>query len=139
MIFMPTNVKKETRCIICGEPKNGLEVSEDWVIKTIRAFKKNVTKNEKNYRLVVCKECYPKYAKSRSGFNKRRAIYLTLGIAFGIMAVIASSFRPASFLIAIIVICVMYLLSLFSYMPALVMPVIDEKEAKPQHEKKQQV
>jgi hypothetical protein len=111
---------------MCGEPRNGLEVREDWVINTIRAFKRNVTKNEKNYRLVVCKECYPKYAKAKSRYDKRRMIYITLGVVFGIIVVLAASFRPTSFVVGIAAVCIMYLLSLLSYTPALIMPKLPD-------------
>ena len=113
---------KESRCIICGEGKNGLEVKEDSVINIIRYFKKNVLKNEKNYRLVVCRQCYPKYSKERSSFTKRRILYVGIGLVFGILAIIIAPLNASSYLIAVLVVGLMYLFSLLSYMPAVIIP-----------------
>jgi hypothetical protein len=113
---------RESRCIICGEEKNGLEVKEDNVIKLIRYFKRNVTRNEKNYRLIVCRQCYPKYSKERSSFMKRMTFYVGIGVVFGIIAIVVAPLNIASYVIAAIVICLMYLFSLLSYMPAITVP-----------------
>ncbi|MDE1868388.1 MAG: hypothetical protein KGH60_00245 [Candidatus Micrarchaeota archaeon] len=118
---------RESRCIICGNARNGLEVQEDQTIRIIRWFKKNVTKNEKGYRLVVCKECFPKYKKKRDSFVRKRITYLVIGVIFTI-ALVALAGPKAAFavLYGIGIIVFMYLLSQLSYMPALHMP-----EAKP--------
>lgn len=114
---------KESRCIICGENKNGLEVREDGTIRMIRWFKRNVTKNEKGYRLVVCRECFLKYKKRRDSFIRKRVVYLIIGILFTIVLVGLSGQRaPYAVLYGIGIILFMYLLSQLSYMPALAMP-----------------
>ncbi|MGC8710347.1 MAG: hypothetical protein ACP5RF_01930 [Candidatus Micrarchaeia archaeon] len=109
---------KEGYCIICGKKKYGTEVEEGNVIKIIRWLKKNVTKNEKGNRLVVCSECYPKYTKYRSRFEKRLALYLILGIlflAFGLLL----SFKLDTFILGLFVILLMYFFALLNYMPKL--------------------
>lgn len=124
--------KKESRCIICGEQKTGLEVSQDAVIEAIRWFKKNVTKNEKGYALVVCKQCYPKYASERKRFQRRQTLYLALGIIFALVLVIASRGALLSVFYAILVVVFMYALSLMTYVPALNVPNTKLQGANPQ-------
>ncbi len=105
-------------CIICGRERNGIEVEEDFVIKSIRWFKRNVTKNEEGNKLVVCNECYPKYLKYRRRFVGREIIYLTLGFLFLVFGLIVS-FRLSTLIIGLLLILFLYLLSLLSYMPKL--------------------
>ena len=62
-------------CIVCGKEKKGIEIEYDIVIKGIRWFKRNVTKNEKNNVLVVCSSCYSLYKKSRDKFELRERLY----------------------------------------------------------------
>ncbi len=122
---------KESRCIICGRELNGLEVQEDYVIKAIRWFKRNVTHNEKNYRLVVCKDCYVKYKKARDSYNSKTISYAALLIITGrsIGAVIAG----------IIIILLMYALSLLSYMPGLKIDKAEKNKQKSKRKDKQQI
>ncbi len=111
-------MKKETRCIICGKELNGLEVKEDYVIKSMRWFKHNVTHNEKNYRLVVCKDCYVKYKKARDSYNSKTVSYLAIGVIFAALLIITGrSLGAVAAGIAIIIL--MFALSLLSYMPGL--------------------
>ncbi|QRF74330.1 hypothetical protein Micr_00866 [Candidatus Micrarchaeum sp.] len=111
-------MKKETRCIICGKELNGLEVKDDYVIKSLRWFKHNVTHNEKNYRLVVCKDCYVKYKKARDSYNSKTVSYLAIGVIFAALLIITGrSLGAVAAGIAIIIL--MYALSLLSYMPGL--------------------
>ncbi|MEM0086893.1 MAG: hypothetical protein QW774_03510 [Candidatus Micrarchaeaceae archaeon] len=105
-------------CIICGKEKQGIPIEEDFVIESIRWFKRNVTKNEQHNRLVVCRECYPKYAKQRKSFESRRTLYIALGIAFIILSVLISP-RATTIAIAVAVAVFLYLLSFLSYMPKL--------------------
>ena len=112
----------ELRCIICGEKRDGLAVKEDYVINAIRWFKKNVTKNEQGYSLVVCKEDYPKYAKGRNSYIKKQVAYTALGVIFAILLVIGSGGRAISLLFGLLVIAFMFLLSILSYMPAVDVP-----------------
>jgi len=115
---------RESRCIICGLPKDGLEVKEDYVINFIRLFKRNVTKNEKGYRLVVCKDCYPKYAKQRKRFDTRRATYITLGVIFTALFLVVSPNKLAALAYGVLITLFLYLLSLVNYVPALNIPQI---------------
>ncbi|MEM0159195.1 MAG: hypothetical protein QXT89_01855 [Candidatus Micrarchaeaceae archaeon] len=105
-------------CIICGKEKQGIPVEEDSVIAAIRWFKRNITKNEQHNLLVVCKECYPKYAKERKSYESRRTLYIALGIAFIIISAIVSP-RATTIAIAVAVAAFLYLLSFLSYMPKL--------------------
>ncbi len=115
-------IMKETRCVICGARKNGLEVRQDFVIETIRWFKRNITRNEKGYRLVVCKECYPKYAKERSKFERRQIFYLIIGVLFTIVIVIGAGNKALALLYGFVVLVFVYLLSLLTYIPAVNTP-----------------
>lgn len=118
--------KEETRCIICGNERNGIEIRSDSVITAIRWLKKNITKNEKGYKLVVCKECYPKYAKERKKFKNRQAFYVGLGIVFDIVLLYGA--RNSGYIGIVILYCIailvfVYLLSLLTYIPELNIPV----------------
>lgn len=109
---------RKSYCIMCGEQKDGLEVKNDRVLESIRWFKKNVTKNEKNNRLVVCKDDYTKYAAQRKRYESRQHLWLAFGIIFAVTGIILS---PAIYtlIIGLIVLFFLYLLSLLNYMPAL--------------------
>ncbi|MDE1810634.1 MAG: hypothetical protein KGH66_01150 [Candidatus Micrarchaeota archaeon] len=112
---------KENRCIICGEKRNGLAVKEDYQIRAIRWFKRKVTRNEKGYGLVVCKECYPKYRKQKDSYNKKQGIYLAIGIIFAFfLAAFSGSNIGVAILYGAVVIIFMYALAQLSYMPSLV-------------------
>ncbi|MEM3227549.1 MAG: hypothetical protein QXR58_00620 [Candidatus Micrarchaeaceae archaeon] len=114
--------ERESRCIICGLQKDGLELKEDYIIALIRFFKRNITKNEKGYRLVVCKDCYIKYAKQRGKFERRRAAYVAIGIVFMVLFVIVSPNKLSAVLYGLLITLFLYLLSLLNYMPALTLP-----------------
>jgi hypothetical protein len=118
----------ESRCIICGERKEGLEVRSDSIIGAMRWFKRNVTKNEKGYRLVVCKGCYLDYAKQRRKFERRQALYITIGVIFALVLVFVSINKITGVLYAIAVVVFMYILSILTYTPQLNMPKASPKE-----------
>ncbi|MGC8478602.1 MAG: hypothetical protein ACP5NE_01590 [Candidatus Micrarchaeia archaeon] len=118
---------KEPRCIICGLEKEGLPVKNDYIIESIRFFKKNVTKNEKGYRLVVCRECFPKYASLRRRFERRRAIYIAIGVLFAAMFLVLSPDKLTALVYGVIIVLFLYLLSLVNYIPSLELPRKDEK------------
>ncbi|MGI0141159.1 MAG: hypothetical protein ACREBF_00705 [Candidatus Micrarchaeales archaeon] len=54
-------------CICCGNEVNGLEVTEDYVIKGIKLVKSKLNMKLRNNRLVWCKECYPKHVHASKG------------------------------------------------------------------------
>ncbi|MDE1824809.1 MAG: hypothetical protein KGH61_02205 [Candidatus Micrarchaeota archaeon] len=108
-------------CIICGDEKNGLPVQNDMVLDAIRWFKQNVTKNEKGNRLIVCKECFPRYADRRKKFENRQATYLAIGIIFAALGLIFS-FSLTTLAVAILLIVFLYLLSLLNYVPKVALP-----------------
>ncbi len=112
------SIKKEPRCIICGKEVDGLEVKPDHVINAMRWFKRNITHNEKNYRLVVCKDCYVKYKKARDSYNSKTVSYILIGVIFAALLIITG--RDLGAVAAGIgIIILMYVLSLLSYMPGL--------------------
>jgi hypothetical protein len=114
----------ESRCIICGERRNGLEVKGDYTISAIRWFKRNVTRNEKNYRLVVCKGCFLKYKKARDSYQRKRVAYTTLGVIFAVLLVLSSGGRLLTIIYGAGIVLFLYLLSQLSYMPDVRMPAV---------------
>ncbi len=109
---------QKSYCIICGNEREGIEIREDHVIKAVKWFKTNITKNEKNNRLVVCRECYPKYEKARRRYQSRRITYTVLGIIFAAISLIVSP-RLETLAMAVLVIALLYALSYLSYTPQL--------------------
>jgi hypothetical protein len=120
--------EEKSICIICGLDKDGLELKDDRVLKAMRWIKRNITKNPKNYRLVVCKEDFLKYKKGRDKYNKRQIIYLTIGIAFLVVLFISSGGRIYAVLVGILIAAFMWLLALVNYMPAVQMPTVTPSE-----------
>lgn len=110
----------EKRCIVCGIKRDGLPVKDDGVIKFIRWFKRNITKNEKGYDLVVCRDCYRRYEKSKSIYDRRRILYTSLGVIVAVLWIIIGGIRIETVITAIVFIAIMYLLSLVSYTPSLI-------------------
>lgn len=103
-------------CMMCGNERKGIPIQEDRVIGAVRWFKRNVTKDEKGNRLVVCKDCYAEYKKKRGAYESRQRLYLALGAAFFLISVVVSP-HPATVLIASAVLAGVCLLSLLSYIP----------------------
>jgi cell division protein FtsW (lipid II flippase) len=87
-------------------------------LDAVRWFKKNVTKNEKGYELVVCKDDYKKYKKYRDRYASRQLLYLIIGVFFLVVGLIISP-RLSTFVATAAILLVLYLLSLMSYMPEL--------------------
>ena len=127
MIYKGDNVPS-SYCIICGKKKEGIKVADDHVLKTLRWFKTNVTKNVQNNTLVVCKTCYPQYSKQRKKYVSRRTAYVALGIIFLMLSVIISSGAWLTALsIGIFIVILLYALSLINYMPDLQLNRADKK------------
>ncbi len=103
-------------CIMCGKERDGIQVEEDHVLGAVRWFKRNVTKDEKGNRIVVCRDCYPEYKKRRARYESRQRVYLALGVAFVIISLLVSP-RAVTVLVSFAVLAVMYLFSLMSYIP----------------------
>ncbi len=112
---------KPSYCIMCGKRRDGLPVANDHIIDAIRLFKRNVTKNEKGSRLVVCRACYAKYRKRRDKYTSRQIMYVALGVIFMILSLFMAP-SISTFLIAAVVLLIMYLMSLLNYTPALEIP-----------------
>ena len=60
------------------------------MIQLVRWFKRNVTRNSKNYRLVVCRDCYNSYSRLRKKLVRNRALYVGFGIAFLVVFTLVS-------------------------------------------------
>ncbi len=118
--------KREPRCIYCGSAKDGLAVREDAVIASIRWFNRRILGRYRNYRLVVCKDCYLNYRKARKKYVRKQASYLVVGLLFAGLLVAVSPGNLFAYLFGFAIIAFMYLLSLVSYLPAL------EAEPQPQ-------
>ncbi len=104
---------------MCGKAIDGVEVKNDYVLDAIRFFNRKILHKYRNYKLVVCKDCYLKYNKGRKGFVKKQATYIGIGVIFAIFLMIGSGGNLLALLYGIIVIAFMYVLSLISYLPAL--------------------
>ena len=118
-------------CIICGEQKEGLRVKSDGIINSIRWIKRNITKNERGYDLVVCKGCFIKYRDAKSKYDRKRITYVGIGIVFTLLLILLSGGRSLGALASgMVLIALMYLLSLLSYMPSLEMPKTDAGKRK---------
>jgi hypothetical protein len=125
LIFMAKTV-----CIICGKEKNGLPVKDDYVIRALRWIKTYVTKNSKNYNLVVCKEDFLAYKKKRDSFERKLIIYGAIGIIFTIAIFIGSAGRPSAILVGLVITLGLLALAHVNYMPAVVMPKITQPPKK---------
>ena len=104
---------QKSYCIICGREKDGIEIEEDLQIAIIKWFKTHITKNVKNNRLVVCKECYPKYKEAYKRYKRREYLYIILWVLFfsfslflypSLYSIMASLILGLLFLIIIILI-----------------------------------
>lgn len=109
----------EMRCVYCGQARPGLRVREDYVIKAMRWFNRSVLHKYRNYTLVVCKECYPTYKKSRAKYARKQITYVVIGFLFAGLLVAVSGGNAFAFLYGMAVIVFMYALSLISYVPSL--------------------
>jgi uncharacterized membrane protein (DUF485 family) len=116
-------------CIMCGKEKSGLDVKEDHVIWAMRWIKRNITRNPKNYKMVVCKEDFLAYKKKRDSYERKQIIYLIIGFLFLVLLVSFARGRIfGAIFYGVLVMAFMYLLSLISYIPAVDMPDVKKKE-----------
>lgn len=114
---------KENRCIMCGNVRPGLEVREDYMINAIRWLKHNVTRTEKGYSLVVCKDCFARYDKLRRSYQKRQTLYVAIGVVFAVaLTALSGPNTLGGIFYGLLILTFMYLLAQLSYMPALDMP-----------------
>ncbi|MGC8537392.1 MAG: hypothetical protein ACP5MZ_00180 [Candidatus Micrarchaeia archaeon] len=118
------------RCIICGEAKEGLPVKEDYIIASIRWVNRHIFHKYRNYRLVVCKDCYLKYSKQRDKYVRKQITYVIIGVLFTLALFFSSRGNPISLLYGLAVIVFMYALSLTSYVPALNIQKHEQEKAK---------
>ena len=86
------------------------------MLTAIRWFKTNVTHNEKNNRLVVCKECYPRYAESRRKFESRERLYVAFGVIFAALNLLVSR-SLSSIAISVVIVLLLLAFSFLSYTP----------------------
>ncbi|MEM3791315.1 MAG: hypothetical protein QXL16_01125 [Candidatus Micrarchaeaceae archaeon] len=104
-------------CIICGNRKNGIEIEADYYVRFIKSFKK-MLKIYKGNTLVVCRDCYPKYKAMREKFERRRVLYIALGVIFLVLLVLAGMSLRA-FLEGLGILIFLFLASFLSYVPKL--------------------
>jgi len=103
-------------CMMCGKEKKGIAVREDHVLGALRWFKRNVTRDEKGNRIVVCRDCYSEYKKRRGTYESRQKLYLALGVMFVVVSLLLSP-KPLTVLVSALVLAMVYLFSLMSYVP----------------------
>jgi hypothetical protein len=115
---------------MCGKEKDGLLVKDDYVINAIRWVKRNITKSEKNYTLVICKEDFLAYKKKRDSYERKMVIYVVIGIIFLIALSVVSGGKLGAIGVGFIITIFLFLLAQLSYMPAVDMPQIKAKEVK---------
>ncbi len=125
--------KTGPRCIICGEAKEGLPVKGDYIITAIRWVNRNIFHKYRNYRLVVCKDCYLKYSKQRDKYMRKQITYVIIGVLFTLALFFSSHSNPMSLLYGFAVIIFMYALSLTNYVPALNIKRHEAGQARPKH------
>jgi hypothetical protein len=109
-------LKRKMYCIVCEKEKKGIELQDDAVLGSLRWFKRNVTKNERGNRLVVCRDCYPSYKISRKKYEDRQRMYVVLGVLFGIVCMVVSP-TLTSFLASMLILLLLLFLSILSYTP----------------------
>ncbi len=117
------------RCVICGGEKAGIPIKEDIIFRTYRkiihASRILVGKGELNkrkYRLVVCRDDYPKYKKMRSSYVRKEFTYVALGVVFTVLMLAVSSSKLLALAYGLVLTFFLYLLAQISYMPALYIP-----------------
>jgi hypothetical protein len=107
---------RKTYCVVCAKQRKGIEVDDDAVLESIRWIKKNITKNEKGNRIVVCRDCYSAYKASRSRYEGRQRIYVALGVLFAVLSLFISP-ALSTLGVSVGILTMMVLLSLLSYTP----------------------
>jgi len=117
----------KTVCIICAQEKNGLGVKDDWMIGAMRWVKRNITKNPKNYNLVVCKECFLDYKKKRDGYERKQMLYAVLCIIFLVALAITTRLNPGAIVIGLVITLFLQALAQLSYMPPVDIPTTNAK------------
>ncbi len=121
---------KKKVCIMCGKERDGLLIKEDMVLKGLRWIKRNITRNERNYTLVVCKDDFLAYKKKRDGYERKMVIYVSLGIVFLVALALVSDAKLGAIAVGLVITIFLFLLAQLSYMPAVDMPAIRQKAAK---------
>ncbi len=125
----------DTYCIICGNKKAGIYVEDDYVLDTLRAVKKAITKKESNKKLVVCKEDYDTYEKYYRKFRYRLALYLSIGVIFAVFSLIVSPSIVTLGIDAFLIIF-LYALAMLNYTPKLALDFETAKGSHPEKEAK---
>ena len=138
---------KKNYCICCQNERNGLEIQEDGVIRTIRQVKKALGMKTNQNGLVWCKDCYtththlkindeeidtapfspgdamPKGAVKVDGYEERRKRYESRQVTYVALGVVFGilglivSGNITTVFTAIVLIVFLYALSLLAYTP----------------------
>ncbi len=107
---------QKSYCIVCAKERKGIPVEDDLVLGTVRWFKTNVTRNERNNRLVVCRDCYLKYVAARKKFESRQKLYVAFGAILAGMNLLLSQ-SLLSLLVSMFIFLLLFTFSMLSYMP----------------------
>ncbi len=117
------------RCIMCGNEKPGIAISEDSIFKVYKKLIHGVRivtgrgdLNARRFNLVVCREDYPKYKKMRNSYVRKEFTYVGLGAVFTALMVIVSASKLLALAYGFALMLFLYLLAQISYMPALDIP-----------------
>ncbi len=109
-------------CIMCMKERPGLTVRGDAILSALRWIKRNVTRNPKNYTLVVCKECFLDYKKKRDSYERKMVIYAVLGIIFLAAITVVSSSKLGAIAVGLVIMLFLFLIAQLSYIPGVNMP-----------------
>ncbi len=108
-------------CIICAkEVQAGKPVSDDAVIKAIRAVKQRLG-IAKNNVLVVCPQCEDGYRKRRGEYEKKLVQYVVISavvlLIFILLPIFTTGFSLWSLVIGLVFAAGVMMLSVFSHCP----------------------
>ncbi len=114
---------------MCSQERDGLQVKEDRILGLMRWTKSKIAKNPKNYRLVVCKECFLNYKKRHDRYERNQMLYIILGVLFLVALGIAARGSLSAIGFGIVILIFLYILAQLSYLPAVEMPQIKRAKA----------
>ncbi len=112
----------KTACIMCAKEKPGLPVREDAMLGAMRWIKRNITRNPKNYRLVVCKEDFLTYRKKREGYERKQIIYVLIGLIFLVALGVSTKGNLNAIAFGLVIVLLMFGLAQLSYIPSVAIP-----------------
>ncbi|MBU1166626.1 hypothetical protein KKF81_06740 [Candidatus Micrarchaeota archaeon] len=107
---------KEIRCSLCNTVKNSIPLDmNDLVFGNYVRIMRKAGISKHNDNLGVCPDCKTTYDKMNKEYQKKKMIYLTIGLGAGLLYLYFTSNILASLIIFLFV----FGLSVFSYCPPL--------------------